>query len=251
MIYVIGGPGKSGSTTIGKKLAKDLDIRRIYAGEYMRREALKLGLKIEPEYKLQKNQEKWDLDQADLLAFRDYCHKNHRNIDQEMETYILTEMLKAVHYDRDLVVESKTMPWMLGNSAFKQLANQIVVQNNEVNQSDIEKLLQKTYCVWIHADADVRATRSLLKTEDSQERDKTPTPPNHISKHAIDDELEKLARRQQNDHNAYAKNYGFNHYPLVDDFPSERHFAGPIIDNSKHGSIEETYRAVKEAFKLD
>jgi len=43
LLLVIGGPGKSGSSTIGKMLAENFNVERIYGGQFFREEAQKEG----------------------------------------------------------------------------------------------------------------------------------------------------------------------------------------------------------------
>jgi len=50
IVLVIGGPGKSGSTTIAEMLAKHFGLKRIYGGKLIREEAYKRGYKSVDDY---------------------------------------------------------------------------------------------------------------------------------------------------------------------------------------------------------
>lgn len=76
MVLVVGGPGGSGSSTISKMLSEHFGLRRIYGGDFFRREAGKRGFTDIQDFfnsLSQEEIEQIDREVDDLL--REYAHK--------------------------------------------------------------------------------------------------------------------------------------------------------------------------------
>jgi CMP/dCMP kinase len=84
LLIVVGGPGKSGSSTISKLLASHFKLRRIYGGEIMRKYAAQHNMDIE--------------------TFFEYIEKEGRGkeFDQKVDSYLLKQA-----YQKDVLIESK------------------------------------------------------------------------------------------------------------------------------------------------
>lgn len=116
MIYILGGVGKTGCSTLAMMLAENNQIPRVYGGAFMRREAMLAGF-ARPGYEIPADQAEWNLDKANVAGFRAMCETSDRDIDAEIEVYLLTEMSQAQRTGGDLVVESKTMSRLLHSDA--------------------------------------------------------------------------------------------------------------------------------------
>jgi hypothetical protein len=242
MIYIIGGPGKTGSSTISKRLAQDLDAPRLYGGQYMRIEAIKAGF-VKEGYQPGPDQSQWDLDQAAISKFRRDCEETGRDIDKEMELYLLGGMVDAVDKDSDVVIESKVMRRFLESPVFPQFLAEINAQrfNDPRNFIEPDSIKTSARGIWLHSDLTTRAQRSIMK---SQSKRLTPEgAPLPIDPSQLQAEENFLAERQICDGADYAKKYGMNDYPLPDCQPTASY--GYVLDTSHHTNEDQTYGLVR------
>ncbi|HCC68082.1 TPA: hypothetical protein DEP90_02675 [Patescibacteria group bacterium] len=92
MVLVVGGPGGSGSSTIAKRLAKYFNIKRIYGGEYFRKEAKSRGFdSLEAFYKRAKEEDIKKIDQRVDNHFRDLAKKGGVLIESKIFSGIATK----------------------------------------------------------------------------------------------------------------------------------------------------------------
>ena len=89
-LFVVGGPGGSGSTIISEKLSKHFGLRRIYAGSIFRSEILKRGYENIEDFYTSSNKN-------DLLK-----------LDMEVDRFLLEESKKG-----NLLIESKIFAGIL------------------------------------------------------------------------------------------------------------------------------------------
>ena len=247
MIYIIGGPGKTGSSAISQALAQELNIPRLYGGGYMRKEAIKAGY-VNHDYTLPSDEAQWDLDQANVPGFRTFCEQSHRDIDWEMELYLMQGMVDSLVNGHDVIIESKTMGRFLHAPKFGEFLNQINVKSfaDPAQFIDPQALIDHSRAVWLHSDLAVRAQRLISKKNNGKQGPEGS--PISINAEELHREMDKLAERQLIDRADYASKYGMDDYPLATEMPGNNLF-GTIIDSSKQ-SEEQTYLKVKEALGL-
>lgn len=242
MIYIIGGPGKTGSSTISSRLAQDIDAPRLYGGQYMRTEAIKAGF-VKPGYEPGPDPTQWDLDQAAVSAFRRDCEENGRDIDKEMEMYLLDGMVDAVINDGDVVIESKVMCRFLQSPVFPQFLDEINRARFESPQQYVQPAIIRDFSrgVWLHSDLTTRAKRSLMKRNSSRvNHEGLPFP---LDTAELDAEKNLLAERQLCDGADYSRKYMMNDYPSPDQQPPNTY--GNVLDTSAHVDENQSYRAVR------
>jgi hypothetical protein len=230
-------------------LADQLGIPKVYGGAFMRREAMRAGFAREG-YSIPADESVWDLDQANVPSFREQCQETERDIDGEIEVYLLTEMAQAEREQSDLVVESKTMARLLHTPAVDRLLDQ--AQNglgSEVPRVYSGQLLQDSKAVWIHADPEVRAARALNKASG---RGAPGTlegcGPNVLDQALLRNEIALLTRRSQVDAGDYSRRYGMSDYPANGEMPNALY--GHVIDNSCHTGCDQTFGEVLTALGL-
>lgn len=242
MIYIIGGPGKTGSSTISSRLAQDLNAPRLYGGQYMRTEAIKAGF-VKDGYQPGSDPTQWDLDQAAVSPFRRDCEQTGRDIDKEMEMYLLGGMVDAVVDGSDVVIESKVMNRFLHSPVFPQFLDEINRTRFNDPQAYISptSLSDNSHGIWLHSDLTTRAKRSLMKRHShnvTPEGAPLPLDPNEL-----DAEKNLLAERQLCDGADYAKKYGMDDYPGPEQQPPNSY--GYVLDTSNHTDENQSYRLVR------
>jgi len=242
MIYIIGGPGKTGSSTISSRLAQDLNAPRLYGGQYMRTEAIKAGF-VKDGYEPSPDPAQWDLDQAAVSPFRKNCEKTGRDIDKEMEMYLLGGMVDAVVNEGDVVIESKVMNRFLSSPVFPQFLDEInSTRFNDPNSYiSPSTLTNNSHGVWLHSDLTTRAKRSIMKRH--FQRVSPECSPIPLDPTELDAEKNFLAERQLCDGADYAKKYGMNDYPGPEQQPPNSY--GYILDTSNHTDENQSYRLVR------
>lgn len=242
MIYIIGGPGKTGSSTISKRLAQDLDAPRLYGGQYMRTEAIKAGF-VKDGYQPGPDQTQWDLDQAAVSSFRRNCEETGRDIDKEMEMYLLGGMIDAVVNDSDVVIESKVMNRFLQSSVFPTFVAELNASrfNDQSQYIQPGALRDHSKGIWLHSDLTTRASRSLMKR--NSQRITPEGMPLPLDPSELKAEQDLLAERQLCDGADYAKKYGMDDYPSPERQPPPSY--GYVLDTSKHIDEYQTYRLVR------
>jgi len=250
MIYIIGGPGKTGSSTVAKRLANYLNCAWYYAGGYMRREAVKLSLIYDNYKPTNINDDKidWDkidLDKANLPKFRDYCTTNNRNIDLEMELYLLEGMMQSIQKNINVVIESKTMSRLLHTTAIEKLIKQANAKFSHFKPITLDLIISNSKSIWLHANADTRASRSLYKKYLMKHGKEN----KYIifTKKELQQEIDQLKIRQIKDSNDYNLNYQISDNPLLD--PPTKLY-GHIIDSSEQ-SPDDTFKKVLEYFEIN
>ncbi|HOY46548.1 MAG TPA: hypothetical protein PKU95_02855 [Candidatus Dojkabacteria bacterium] len=239
----IGGPGKTGSSTISSRLAQDLNAPRLYGGQYMRTEAIKAGF-VKDGYLKSPDPNEWDLDQADVSGFRRDCKQRQRDIDKEMEMYLLNGMVEATLAQSDVVIESKVMNRFLHSPVFPQFLNEINSQRSDDQNSFItpQDIRRNSRGVWLHSNIQTRAERSLLKRSPLSRSVEGALIP--LDKNELVNEIKTLSERQLVDGEDYAQKYGMTDYPGPHEQPGEGY--GLVIDTSRHCGADQTYRLVRE-----
>lgn len=247
MIYIIGGPGKTGSSAISIALAKEMNIPRLYGGGYMRKESMKAGF-VNTGYKLPANEADWDLDQANVPGFRAFCAQTQRDIDQEMELYLMQGMVDSVVNGGGVIIESKTMARFLHSPKFPQFLQQINVRSfsDPAQFIDPQLIINHSRAVWLHSDLKVRAQRLISKKNNGKHNPEGSVI--EISAEELQNEMNKLAERQLCDRADYVTKYGMSDYPIATEMPGNNLF-GRIIDSSAQNE-KMTYAKVKEALGI-
>jgi len=242
MIYIIGGPGKTGSSTISKRLALDLDAPRLYGGQYMRIEAIKAGF-VKDGYEPGPDPTLWDLDQAAISKFRKDCEERGRDIDKEMEMYLLGGMVDSVTNGSDVIIESKVMNRFLQSSVFPAFLTELNTTkfSNTAQYIQPAALREHSKGIWLHSDLTTRASRSLMKRYSQRVTPEgLPLP---IDPTELKAEQDFLAERQLCDGADYAKKYGMDDYPSPERQPPPSY--GFVLDTSNHVDENQSYRLVR------
>jgi cytidylate kinase len=233
LVEIIGGPGKTGSSTIAERRSEARGAKRIYTGGIMRREAIRAGF-IQGEVNPDEKPETLSLERADLVPFRNHCEATGRNIDLEIDVISLGEIIAAVESGTPLVVDSKMAARLIKTDAswpiIMKLRGLTLKQAAELQQ----RISKQVRAVWLTATTEVRASRLLLKLD----------PTLLLTDAAISDTVAQLMLRQEFDTEMYLKYYGVDDYP-VGMRPAGAGF-GVIVDNSDLDHAT-TYAMVVEA----
>ncbi|MCK9415063.1 MAG: AAA family ATPase [Candidatus Dojkabacteria bacterium] len=92
ILLVIGGPGKSGSSTIAKRLAEHFNIKRVYAGEIFRDRAKKRGyVNLEEYFKSATEGEINELDREVDRKMREYSQSRNVLIESKIFAALATK----------------------------------------------------------------------------------------------------------------------------------------------------------------
>lgn len=92
MVLVVGGPGGSGSSTISKMLSEHFSLRRLYGGDFFRREAGKRGFtQIEDFLNSVSIEEIKELDKSVDETLREYARKGGVLIESKVFAGIATK----------------------------------------------------------------------------------------------------------------------------------------------------------------
>jgi cytidylate kinase len=236
-IYVISSAGKSGGSSIATQVAEATQASYIYTGGLMREQAIK-ACYIKPEFQ---HLQQLPLDAADVTAFRRYCNGVNRDIDKQIDIITLMEMADAARGGYNLVVDAKLAGRLVNTSACWPLLIEIVKPSwgdLEALENYRQQIAAHVRAVWLTADVNVRAARSLAKQY----------PADQISSAMLEAEAQALTLRQQRDAADYLRIYGIDDYPVNGCQPGPGF--GTVIDNSNHASIEETYACVIKALGI-
>lgn len=234
MIYIFGGVGKTGCSTLAIDFANQFGLQRAYGGAYMREEAMKAGFFI-GNYLLPEDKSEWDLDQANVPGFREMCARTGRSIDTEIEGYLVKEMITSQADGKDLVVESKTMSRLLNSDIFDPLVESTASELGLEQTFTREKLLNRTRAIWVHTNLEIRARRSLGKNHFPKGSHELS--PHGFSNELIEHEASQLIARQMADKEDYSRLYGMADYPVGNEIPPTTY--GNILINN--GDKESAY----------
>jgi cytidylate kinase len=241
MIYIIGGPGKSGTTSIAQQVATDLGYRKVNAGGYMREQAMIRGITF-PGYDIPQDPNMWDYDSVDIATYRDYAKAIGYNIDAPVDRYSVKQLVSAIRNNESIVIESKALARLLNSEAIHGILNQVQSDFPIESRFTIEDIRQVDLirAIWLHADLESRATRSLGKSgiTFSPEAWVDGLPPIELS-----NEMDALLKRQSKDGHDFAKLYGMYDYPVTDVAPNANF--GHVIDSSQL-TKDQTLRQVAE-----
>lgn len=237
MIYIFGGVGKTGCSSLAVDFANQFGLQRAYGGAYMREEAIKAGF-YKSEYTLPDDKNDWDLDMANVPAFRKICERTGRNIDTEIEGYLMREMINSQADEKDIVVESKTMSRLLNSDCLDPLVEKTASELGLEQTFTREKLLNRTRAVWVHTNLEIRARRSLGKNHFSKGSHELS--PHGFTTKMIEHEAIQLIARQMADKEDYSKLYGMTDYPVGNEIPPTTY--GTILINN--GDKETAYAQV-------
>jgi predicted cytidylate kinase len=100
IVLVIGGPGKSGSTTIAKMLARHFDLERIYGGSLVRKEAVNKGYDSLDDY-LQDNK------LEEIKKFDKLVDRKLRRVAREGNVIIESKIFAAIATKEDILCSAK------------------------------------------------------------------------------------------------------------------------------------------------
>jgi predicted cytidylate kinase len=100
IVLVIGGPGKSGSTTIAKMLARHFDLERIYGGSLVRKEAVNKGYDSLDDY-LQDNK------LEGIKKFDKLVDRKLRRVAREGNVIIESKIFAAIATKEDILCSAK------------------------------------------------------------------------------------------------------------------------------------------------
>lgn len=245
MIYIIGGPGKTGSSAIAVRLSREFNIPRLYGGGYLRTEAIKAGC-IKDNYIIPDDVSLWDLDKADIKSFRALCAQQHRDIDLDLDLFTLEAMVRSISDNSDIVIDAKAMSRLIHSDIFPKYLKKINERlfKNENEYISKEVLLKSYKSVWLHCDIRTRALRVLFK----KRKELKETDILSFTEDEINKEIEDLSSRQSIDKKDYILKYDMDDYPDASSLPLNQLF-GTIVDNTDQ-SEDQTYKTVKNTFGL-
>jgi cytidylate kinase len=231
MIYIFGGVGKTGCSSLNQDFANQFGLRRVYAGGFMKQEAMKAGF-VKEGYVLPENINDWDLDMHRIADFRKMCEETGREIDSEIEGYILREMVTSVIDGQDIVVDSKILSRVLHTELLDPLVEKASKEVGLPDPMTREELIFNSKSIWVHADLEVRAKRSLGRMGvPSMVNGETGSPCNQeFSRDMIDREAAILNERQVADRADYSRIYGMFDYPIGNEIPPSTY--GTILINN-------------------
>lgn len=237
-IYILGGPGKSGTSYISSRILKDFKFDFLYIGSILKRKAIRAGF-VKGNYIIPESIDEWDLDKADIKAFRDFCELTNRNVDREIDGILVRKLIEVVDKKSRILIDSKILSLFMFTTSFRDLLRD---ELNKIQKGDqfnfyFDQIHKNSYSIWLHTSLEVRAKRSLLKNKLTT----------NLSEDEIRKEMINLSKRQISDKLDYIKKYNLIGYPEPNGTPKD--FKGVIIDNTNLNG-DETYKVVKKAFKL-
>ncbi len=237
-IYILSGPGKTGTSYISHRILKDNKFEFLYIGSILKQKSIQAGF-VKSGYKIPEDPDDFDLDKADIKGFRDNCVLIGRDVDKELDSYMIKRIIKAIDDKSKILIDSKILPlFMFSNSFKKFLLEELTSQNKaDLFESYYNFIFENSKAVWLHTNLEVRAKRSLLKTLSKE----------NLTEDLIRNEMLNLSKRQIADRQDYIRRYNLVDYPEPNKLPTN--FKGTIIDSTELNG-EETYKLVKKAFKL-
>lgn len=230
VVRMVGGPGKTGSSTIAIRCTEYFGAGYMYTGGVMREAAILAGFVlggVNPGEDLAQI----PLDRADLVAFRKFCEDTGRDIDYEIDVASLERIITAVEAKTPLVADSKMAARLIRTEASWPIIMKMRGITEKAAADLQNRTSKKVRAVWLTASTEVRARRMLLKSD----------PTRVLTDAEIARTVAQLTERQQFDAEMYKKYYQVDDYP-VGMRPAGAGF-GTIIDNSNLDA-EETYKQV-------
>lgn len=241
-IYILSGPGKTGTSAISSLILKKYRLKFFYVGYLTKFKAIEAGF-VKDNYLIPNNKKEWDIDKADIESFRKHCIAINRDIDLELETSLIKFLVDSVVNKEKVLIDSKILTFLMYTDVFKKLLSVELENRNKKEKLEyIYSLILDNYkAVWLYSTLEIRAIRSISKNINIKNQSKEEI--NNL----IHKEMLILSKRQLSDKADYIKKYNLKDYP--DPNLKPRNFKGIIIDSSNL-NIEETYKEVIRAFKL-
>lgn len=255
MIFIFGGPGKTGCSEISDRFAREHGFTKYSGGLLQKTMAFRLGF-IKPGYKIPEDPKDWTakiLNQADLNRLRDHCRANNIDIDTEIDLELLKHALDAIRNNESIVIESKVMARLLTSPACLDLLAKLKLRFPEIPDPEValNLIIENVRAVWIEASLEVRADRGILQAREEKRinGDETERSSCYISDSERLLEMDALEKRQRDNGEIFRQYYQIDDYPQARIGPLNGNF-GHVIDNTFHRDSDETYTQVLELLEM-